>query len=59
MEWARLDLREPRGTGNVDRWGGARLSVEGIRFPETHAYVADVLAKRQEYRDKYAHDLGL
>ncbi len=47
------------GTGNVDRWGGARLSVDGIRFPETRAYVADVLAKRQEYRDKYAHDLGL
>ena len=47
------------GTGNVDRWGGADIDLEAIRFPETRAYVGDVLAKRQEYRDKYAHDLGL
>jgi soluble lytic murein transglycosylase len=47
------------GTGNVDRWGGADLDVTGIGFPETRAYVEDILAKRQEYRDKYAHDLGL
>jgi len=47
------------GTGNVDRWGGADLDVNGIGFPETRAYVEDILAKRQEYRDKYAHDLGL
>jgi soluble lytic murein transglycosylase len=47
------------GTGNVDRWGGADLTLDAIRFPETRAYVVDVLAKRQEYRDKYAHDLGI
>lgn len=47
------------GTGNVDRWGGADLSLDGIRFPETRAYVDQVLDKRQDYRDKYAADLGL
>jgi soluble lytic murein transglycosylase len=47
------------GTGNVERWGGTDLTLDGIRFPETKQYVADVLAKRQEYRDKYAHDLGI
>jgi soluble lytic murein transglycosylase len=47
------------GTGNVDRWGGASLGSEAIRFPETRAYVEEVLDKRKEYRDKYADDLGL
>jgi soluble lytic murein transglycosylase len=47
------------GTGNVDRWGGAELELEAIGFPETRAYVQEVLEKRQEYRDKYAADLGL
>jgi len=47
------------GTGNVDRWGGAALREPDISFPETRAYVAEVLDKRQEYRDEYASDLGL
>ncbi len=47
------------GTGNVDRWGGAELGLDGIRFPETQAYVDEVLDKRQDYRDNYADDLGL
>ena len=47
------------GIANADRWGGADLGVDGIRFPETRAYVEDILGKRQEYRDKYAADLGL
>jgi soluble lytic murein transglycosylase len=47
------------GTGNVDRWGGTSLELGAIRFPETRAYVQGVLSKRQEYRDKYAKDLGL
>jgi soluble lytic murein transglycosylase len=47
------------GIGNVDRWGGADIDVDAIRFPQTRAYVGGVLAKRREYRDKYAHDLGL
>ena len=48
-----------QGAGNVDRWGGAELGLDAIRFPETRAYVEEVLEKRQEYRDKYAADLGL
>ncbi len=46
------------GPGNVDKWGGAGLSVEGIPFPETRAYVEEVLEKRDEYREKYAKELG-
>jgi soluble lytic murein transglycosylase len=47
------------GIGNVDRWGGAGLEVGSIGFPETRAYVDEVLEKRLEYRSKYAEDLGL
>jgi soluble lytic murein transglycosylase len=46
------------GPGNADKWGGADLTVEEIPFPETRAYVEDVLDKRQEYREKYAKELG-
>jgi soluble lytic murein transglycosylase len=47
------------GSGNVDEWGGAALELEDIRFPETSAYVDEVLEKRDEYRESYAEDLGL
>jgi soluble lytic murein transglycosylase len=47
------------GGGNVDRWGGSELELEGIRFAETRAYVEEVLDKRDEYRESYAEDLGL
>ena len=52
------------GIGNVDEWvtsaGGAeQFEVEHIRFPETRAYVENVLERRGEYRDHYAKDLGL
>ena len=47
------------GVHSVDAWGGAGLDLDGIGFPETRAYVEQVLDKRQEYRDKYADDLGL
>jgi soluble lytic murein transglycosylase len=47
------------GTGNVDRWGGADLTESDIGFPETRAYVEEVLSKQQDYRDQYAADLGL
>ena len=47
------------GTGNVDRWGGADLTESAIGFPETRAYVDEVLGKQQDYRDQYADDLGL
>jgi peptidoglycan lytic transglycosylase len=47
------------GPGNVDRWGGSALAPDGIGFPETRAYVEQVLDKRQEYRDKYPDELGI
>ncbi len=46
------------GPGNVDKWGGSELTLDGIPFPETRAYVEEVLEKRQAYRDKYAKELG-
>jgi soluble lytic murein transglycosylase len=46
------------GPGNADRWGGSSLTVAAIPFPETRAYVEEVLDKRQAYRDKYARELG-
>ena len=53
------------GIGNVDRWvadaGGADDfdKADHIPFPETRAYVENVLQRRQDYRDTYADDLGL
>jgi soluble lytic murein transglycosylase len=53
------------GMGNVDRWvadaGGADefQSAEHIPFPETRAYVENVMDRREDYRDNYADDLGL
>jgi soluble lytic murein transglycosylase len=47
------------GHGRVDRWGGAELTVEDIRFPETAQYTRDVLDKRGEYRREYRSELGL
>jgi soluble lytic murein transglycosylase len=47
------------GSGNVDEWGGASIGLDQIRFPETRAYVENVLSKRDEYRRNYADDLGL
>jgi soluble lytic murein transglycosylase len=53
------------GLGNVDRWvaqaGGpdAFDAANDIPFPETRAYVENVMERRGEYRDNYADDLGL
>jgi peptidoglycan lytic transglycosylase len=53
------------GIGNVDRWereaGGADEfdHAEDIPFPETRAYVENVMDSREAYRDNYAGDLGL
>jgi soluble lytic murein transglycosylase len=53
------------GIGNVDRWvaaaGGADSfkTSEHIPFPETRAYVENVMQRREDYRNTYAHDLGL
>ena len=46
------------GPGNADEWGGADLTVEDIEFPETRAYVEEVLEKKHEYRREYATELG-
>ncbi len=46
------------GPANAEEWGGSELRVDGIPFPETRAYVEEVLDKRRAYRDKYAQELG-
>lgn len=46
------------GPGNADEWGGAGLTVEDIEFPETRAYVEEVLEKKEEYRREYGSELG-
>jgi len=52
------------GLTNVDGWveraGGADdFETSDIPFPETRAYVDNVMERRGEYRDHYANDLGL
>ena len=46
------------GPGNADKWGGAGMTLDDIPFPETRAYVEEVLEKRDSYRHKYAKELG-
>lgn len=46
------------GIGNVSKWGGGDLGLDDIRFPETRAYVEDVLDKQDAYREAYARELG-
>lgn len=46
------------GPGNADEWGGSGMSLDDIPFPETRAYVEEVLDKREAYRHKYAKELG-
>jgi soluble lytic murein transglycosylase len=46
------------GPANVERWGGSGLSVDEIPFPETRAYVEEVLDKRDAYHDEYRGELG-
>jgi len=46
------------GPANADEWGGSDLNVSDIPFPETRAYVEEVLEKRTAYREKYARELG-
>jgi soluble lytic murein transglycosylase len=53
------------GLTNVDRWraqakaAGRELTAEAIPFPETREYVQRVLSAQQEYREQYAHELGI
>jgi soluble lytic murein transglycosylase len=46
------------GPSNADEWGGASLTLDDIPFSETRGYVAEVLDKREAYREKYARELG-
>jgi soluble lytic murein transglycosylase len=46
------------GPGNADEWGGSGLTIDEIPFPETRAYVEEVLDKREAYRHKYGKELG-
>jgi len=46
------------GPGNADNWGGSALTVDEIPFPETRAYVEEVLEKQREYREEYPRELG-
>jgi soluble lytic murein transglycosylase len=47
------------GHRRVDRWGGKRLRLQDIGFPETEQYTRDVLEKRDEYAKTYPKELGL
>ncbi len=47
------------GEGNADAWGGSGMKIDDIEFPETYDYVKDVLERRDQYREKYADELGL
>lgn len=47
------------GEGNADEWGGADLELSDITFPETRAYVDEVLEKQEQYRKEYAEELGI
>ena len=46
------------GPGNAAEWGGAGMEIGDIEFRETRGYVEEVLDKRDEYRRKYAEELG-
>jgi len=46
------------GLGNVEKWGGAEMELDDIRFGETRSYVESVLDKREEYRETYPRELG-
>jgi soluble lytic murein transglycosylase len=47
------------GISNADKWGGAAMTLDGIRFAETRAYVEEVMSKRDDYASKYRSELGL
>ncbi len=47
------------GPGKAAEWGGASLRVRDIPYLETRAYVERVLSVREQYRRKYAAELGL
>ena len=46
------------GPANAEEWGGSGLGLDDIPFPETRAYVEEVLDKRDAYHDEYRRELG-
>jgi soluble lytic murein transglycosylase len=46
------------GPSRADEWGGSGMVVDDITFPETRAYVKNVLEKQREYRHNYEEELG-
>jgi soluble lytic murein transglycosylase len=46
------------GPGSAESWGGAEMTLADIAFPETRAYVEEVLEKQRAYRETYAQELG-
>lgn len=46
------------GPTRAEQWGGPELTVDAIPLEETQGYVADVLEKRREYRERYGRELG-
>ncbi|HET6831610.1 MAG TPA: lytic transglycosylase domain-containing protein [Solirubrobacterales bacterium] len=47
------------GPEQAEEWGGAAMTIDDIKFPETYGYVQDVLDRREQYREKYGEELGL
>jgi len=47
------------GPGKADEWGGGNLEVSAIPYAETRHYVQKVIDARDEYRRRYARELGL
>lgn len=47
------------GPEQAEAWGGADLEAGDIGFAETSDYVDEVLEKRDQYRERYAEELGL
>lgn len=46
------------GPGAAEGWGGSSMGLGDISFPETRAYVEEVLDKQRAYRDTYPQELG-
>lgn len=46
------------GPSQAHAWGGETMDVDDISWPETRAYVEEVLDKRRAYRDAYPRELG-
>jgi soluble lytic murein transglycosylase len=46
------------GASSAEGWGGSAMTIDRIEFPETRAYVEEVLDKQRAYRNTYPHELG-